>query len=91
MDTDFRTDSSTDAVFTKAVQGVKAAQTAFRPRSIAGANTLVIIEGAVIGQPHDSSPAATPQATDTTRQLTARSARRIVHHAAISVHKLLLI
>ena len=71
VDTAFRRDSRTDPVFTTAVQRENAAETAFRPRSTAGANILIVSEGAETGEPPDSSPPTTPQGTDDTRQPTA--------------------
>ena len=40
VDTDFNRDSSTDTVFSTAVQGGNAAQTAFGPRTVATPYTL---------------------------------------------------
>ena len=78
MDNAFHRDFSTNAVFATVVNGENAAQTAFRTRSAAGADTLANREGV------DSSPPTIPQATDPIRQLTVRSARRIARHAATS-------
>ena len=76
VDTDFHRDSSTDVVFTTVIQGGNAAQTGFRPRSAAGANTPITREGAENNEPPDSVTTTTPQGTD-------RSARRIARHAPI--------
>ena len=84
VDPDFNKDSSTDTVFSTAVQGGNAAQMAFRPRAVATTFTLQHNEGAKIGEPPASLTLTRPKSTDNTRQPTARSARRIVRHAAIS-------
>ena len=84
LDTDFNRDSSTDTVFSSAVQGGNATQTAFRPRTVASAFTLQYYEGAKIGEPQASFTPTRPESTDYTRQPTARSARRIAHHATIA-------
>ena len=70
VDDAFHRDFSTNTVFTTAVSGGKAAQTTFRTRSAAGADTLVSSEGGGIGEPADSSPPTPPQATDLIRQYT---------------------
>ena len=85
MDDAFHRDLSIDDFVTTAGSRGIAAQTAFRTRSAAGADTLAFGEGAEIGEPPGSSPPATTQATDHIRQLTASSARCIARHAATCV------
>jgi len=51
LDIDFHKDCSTNAVFTTAVQGENAAQTFFRRRSAAGADTLAFSDGAGLSYP----------------------------------------
>ena len=80
VDTDFHRDSSTDTVFSTAVQGENAAQTAFRPRTAATTYTPEHVEGAKIGEPPASLTLTRPERTDNTQT----SARRIAHHAAIA-------
>ena len=82
VDTDFHMDSSTDTVFSTAVQGGNAAQTASRPRTVANTYTLQHNEGAKIGEPPASLTSTRPESTDYTRQPTARSARRIARNTA---------
>ena len=84
LDTDFNRDSSTDPVFSTAVQGGNATQTAFRPRAVATTYKLHHNEGARIGGLPASLLQSRPESTYNTRQPTARIARRIVCHAAIS-------
>ena len=50
VDTDFSRDFSTDTVFSTAVQGGNAAQTAFRPLTVATTYTLQHNEGVKIGE-----------------------------------------
>ena len=83
LDTDFNRDSSTDPVFSTAVQGGNATQTAFRPRAVATTYKLHHNEGARIGGLPASLLQSRPESTYNTRQPTARIARRIVCHAAI--------
>ena len=53
-------DSSTNVVFTTAIDWGNAAQTAFGTRPAAGAESLAISEGAEIGERPISSPPTTP-------------------------------
>ena len=86
VDTDFNRDSSTDTVFSTAIQGGKAAQTAFRRRTVATTYTLQHNEGPKIGEPPARLTPTRPENTysTSTRQHTARSARCIARHAAFS-------
>ena len=84
VDNAFHRDSSPIAALAAAVTGGNSNQTAFRPRSATGADTLSFRESAEIGEPPDSSLPTTPQATNHIRQPTARRARRIARYAATS-------
>ena len=66
VDTDFNRDSSTDTVFSTAIQGGKAAQTAFRRRTVATTYTLQHNEGAKFGEPPASLSPMSPENTDNT-------------------------
>ena len=84
LDTAFHRDLSVDAVFSTAVIGGNGVQMVFRPRPAARTDTRTISERAEIGEPPDSSPPTTPQATDHPRRPTAHSTRRTACHATMS-------
>ena len=64
VDTGFNRDSSTDTVFSAPVHGGNAAQTAFRPCTVATTYTLQHNEGAKFGEPPASLSPMSPENTD---------------------------
>ena len=87
VDTDFHMDSSTDTVFSTAVQGGNAAQTASRPRTVANTYTLQHNEGAKIGEPPASF---TPISLDNTDNTSTASLLHVVLFASHATPHFLL-
>ena len=81
---DFNRDSSTETVFSTAVEGVYAAQTVFAPCTVADALTPQQNEVGKIGDPCAGITPSRPESADHRRQATARSTRRIARHAALA-------
>ena len=81
---EFRKHCSTDTVFTIAVQGGIAAQTAFSLGSVANSHKLKHNQGAKLGEQLDSFSPITPESTENARKHTTRRPRRIARYAAIS-------
>ena len=84
VDTDLHRDSSADTIFPTVGQRGNATQTAFRPRQVATAYTLDHNKGVNVVESPASVTPTRPESTDNTDQPTARSARRMVRHAAIA-------
>ena len=87
VDTDFNRDSSTDTLFSTAVHGGNAAQTAFRPRTVAATYTLQHNEGAKIGEPPASF---TPISLDNTDNTSTASLLHVVLFASHATPHFLL-